>query len=175
MSANSNRADTEHNWVSESLRNSVDCAATKIVLGEFDQAEWTAMLEVFSGEAKAVGLLDFSRIADNALGELNHGADAARTDYAVTITQLQQALTARVPASPPVGCTRPATSSPVVIPAFLRDDKETLSDFVIESREHLARVETHMMTLEKDPSDTEALALFESDPGLLSRSDPSEL
>jgi two-component system chemotaxis sensor kinase CheA len=43
----------------------------------------------------------------------------------------------------------------------LAQDPELLSDFVLESREHLAAVEAQVLTLEREPGDTEALnAIF---------------
>jgi two-component system chemotaxis sensor kinase CheA len=43
----------------------------------------------------------------------------------------------------------------------LAQDPELLSDFVLESREHLAAVEAQVLTLEREPRDTEALnAIF---------------
>src|SRR6185437_2499311 len=37
------------------------------------------------------------------------------------------------------------------------NDPELLTDFVVESREHLANIETQLLTLERDPHDSEAL------------------
>ena len=39
----------------------------------------------------------------------------------------------------------------------LAQDPELLSDFVLESREHLARIETQVLAVERDPCDSEAL------------------
>jgi two-component system chemotaxis sensor kinase CheA len=39
----------------------------------------------------------------------------------------------------------------------LAQDPELLRDFILETREHLATVETQVLTLERDPCDTEAL------------------
>ena len=42
----------------------------------------------------------------------------------------------------------------------LAHDPELLSDFILESTEHLARIETEVLTLERDPCDSEALNSF---------------
>lgn len=39
----------------------------------------------------------------------------------------------------------------------LAQDRELLTDFIVESREHLAQIETQVLALERDPSDSEAL------------------
>src|ERR1019366_1604186 len=39
----------------------------------------------------------------------------------------------------------------------LAQDPELMSDFIVESREHLVNIESQVLTLERDPSDGEAL------------------
>ena len=39
----------------------------------------------------------------------------------------------------------------------LAQDRELLTDFIVESREHLARIETQVLALERDPCNSEAL------------------
>ena len=55
----------------------------------------------------------------------------------------------------------PAESSAPAAPSqsllSLSEDPEMVGDFILESREHLTQVEIHMMTLEKDPGETEAI------------------
>src|ERR1044072_5107331 len=54
---------------------------------------------------------------------------------------------------------RPTASVPG--PSSLAQDPELLSDFILESREHLATVESQSMALEQNPSDSEAIhAIF---------------
>ena len=46
-------------------------------------------------------------------------------------------------------------------PSALAQDPELLSDFILESREHLATVESQSMVLEQNPADQEAIhAIF---------------
>ena len=48
----------------------------------------------------------------------------------------------------------PAVPAPDV---FSAQDPELISDFIVESREHLANVETQVLTLEREPTNSEAL------------------
>lgn len=41
--------------------------------------------------------------------------------------------------------------------AALANDPELVADFVVESREHLAAIESHLLVLEQDPENTEAI------------------
>jgi two-component system, chemotaxis family, sensor kinase CheA len=49
------------------------------------------------------------------------------------------------------------TDAPAAQPSSLAQDLELLGDFVLESREHLASIESQLLTLESDPSASEAL------------------
>src|SRR5690348_3160265 len=68
------------------------------------------------------------------------------------VDQSLRALAAATGAASPT--TAPAPSS-------LAQDPELLSDFILESREHLATIESQSMVLEQSPSDQEAIhAIF---------------
>jgi two-component system chemotaxis sensor kinase CheA len=74
------------------------------------------------------------------------GASAAAADVLQSgIVRLQQILDGEVRESAP---------SP---PLSLAQDPELLGDFILESREHLATIESQLLTLEGDPSAPEAL------------------
>ena len=60
------------------------------------------------------------------------------------LVQLQQAAERDQPAAP-------------AAETSLGEDPELLSDFIVESREHLATIEAQILTLERDPSNQEAL------------------
>jgi len=49
------------------------------------------------------------------------------------------------------------TPMPSAAELSLAQDPELLSDFIVESREHLASIETRLLTLERNPRDSEAL------------------
>jgi two-component system chemotaxis sensor kinase CheA len=48
-------------------------------------------------------------------------------------------------------------SSPAPREITVAQDPELLTDFIVESREHLSNIETQLLTLERDPFDSEAL------------------
>ncbi|MBS1859638.1 MAG: chemotaxis protein CheA [Acidobacteria bacterium] len=50
-----------------------------------------------------------------------------------------------------------AAAAPAPSPASPAQDPELMNDFIMESSEHLANVETQVLTLERDPGDSEAL------------------
>jgi two-component system chemotaxis sensor kinase CheA len=60
------------------------------------------------------------------------------------IANLQEALSAQ-------------ENKPAADVCSLAQDRELLLDFIVESREHLAQIETQVLTLERDPCDSEAL------------------
>jgi two-component system chemotaxis sensor kinase CheA len=70
-------------------------------------------------------------------------ADSPATVLSHGIAALQRALQQADAPPPP--------------PAALGQDPELLSDFIVESREHLVNVEAQILTLERDPCDSEAL------------------
>lgn len=69
------------------------------------------------------------------------------------LARLQQALSAGAEgASEPKTASRPAPAA-----SSLAQDPELVADFVLESREHLASIEQRLLTLEKEPEDTDAI------------------
>src|SRR3954454_14360523 len=48
-------------------------------------------------------------------------------------------------------------AGPETSPAALSQDTELIADFVMESREHLAAIETQLLALEHDPRNAEAI------------------
>lgn len=63
------------------------------------------------------------------------------------IVCLQQALDASPTADPPLAAAD----------RQIAEDPELLADFALESREHLAAIESHVLILERDPANSEAL------------------
>ena len=86
--------------------------------------------------ATALGMLEAIAADDNS----GNGLEALSTGLQEGITKLQQSFDRDEP---------PAQS--------LAQDPELLADFILESREHLAGIETLALTLERDPHDAEAL------------------
>jgi two-component system chemotaxis sensor kinase CheA len=131
---------------SADLRSEIEDLALRLVVSQPEEgdgaADWIAPLEKIRERARqeaepavaaqAASLADALR--DSALSEasLHEG-----------IAALQKALDAK--SGPPVADCLPA------------QDPELISDFIVESREHLANVETQLLTLEREPTNSEAL------------------
>ncbi|MDE3166652.1 MAG: Hpt domain-containing protein, partial [Acidobacteriota bacterium] len=64
------------------------------------------------------------------------------------VAALQRAIELAAAGSP-----QPAASAP----ASLAQDPELMNDFIVESNEHLANIETQVLTLEREPCESEAL------------------
>ena len=149
---------TEPSWKPDSLRERVEELAAKLVLGDTGGEQWAALLAGVRQQAETAGRADVARIAAESLAALSSVADAEgrETLFSASIARMQQALSADgadpiahdVPAAPP------ALPPP---PLSLGEDPEMIGDFIFESRDHLTQVEIQMMTLEKDPGDSEAI------------------
>jgi two-component system chemotaxis sensor kinase CheA len=125
----------------------VEDLALRLVVGdgasESDPATWLPALERLQNAAVQASA---KPVADAAAGMA-----AALVTQGVTpevlqegIARLQEALTAKEKLPAPPG-------------PSLAQDRELLLDFIVESREHLAQIENQVLTLERDPCDSEAL------------------
>ncbi|MCU1238442.1 MAG: CheA signal transduction histidine kinase [Candidatus Solibacter sp.] len=127
------------------LRREVEDLALRLVVGDPDGESamaWVPALEKLRERAQreqapavsaaATGLME--NLRDNALPEaaLQEG-----------IAALQKALDAVM---------APASSD-----RFPAQDPELISDFIVESREHLANIENQVLTLEREPTNSESL------------------
>ena len=138
------------------LRQEVDDLALRLVVedagAESSLPGWISALEQFRDSALREQAGDLARMAEAVLasvsGESDAGARAAELQDGVT--RLQQAIGGTQEEA------RPVSLSPA-------QDPELVSDFIVESREHLAAMEGLLFTLERDPKDSEALnAVFRS-------------
>lgn len=130
------------------LRRQIEELALQLVMAEPDKipagaaAPWAPALERLreTAERERAG-----QVAEAAVALM----EAARTPEGAAriqegMTRLQEAMDAEE--------RRPAAAG-----APLGQDPELLWDFVLESREHLANIETQVLTLERDPHGAEAL------------------
>src|SRR5215469_1196381 len=133
------------------LRQQVEDLALRLVLAgsgsEADVNAWTQALETIQSGAIREGAVEAAEAARNLIGAIQ---TCGTTDPAPLLqegfSRLQQALEATHPPE-----------------ASLAQDPELLSDFILESREHLANVESQLLVLERDPGNSEALhAIFRS-------------
>ncbi|HEY1341620.1 MAG TPA: chemotaxis protein CheA, partial [Bryobacteraceae bacterium] len=135
----------------DELRRQVEELALRFVIGEPDHGgappdpEWAASV----GRIRECALREHAvAVADAAAGLLDTlgrtPGELASAELLEGVARLQQALES-APEAP---------KSPVLAPA---QDPELLADFTLEAREHLAAVETQVLTLERDPCNSEAL------------------
>jgi len=99
----------------------------------------------------------------SALGRISRIAERERSGAAVTAAEaLREAIGSgggveQAMALLEAAVNAPGESVPPPAPAALAQDPELLRDFVLESREHLAAIETQVLALERDPECAEAL------------------
>src|SRR5215469_13863011 len=133
------------------LRQRIEDLALRLVMGGSDadcqaQEQWIADLEAIRQSASAEGASTVAEAADAAIGKIRGAVGSALSgaDLEKEIGLLQQAIETG---------DRPCSSSNQQI----SQDRELLSDFILESREHLTVIESNLLTLERDPADDEAL------------------
>ena len=134
---------------SADLRRQIDDLALHLVLGESSETtggssltEWIRALESICQGALGEGA---GRVADTARALIESLCTSGASDLAALqngIAGLQEAME-----------NRPAPKAE----ASLGDDPELLTDFVVESNEHLASIESQLLILERDPANAEAL------------------
>ncbi|WP_109487407.1 chemotaxis protein CheA [Occallatibacter savannae] len=144
----------EDGGAAELLSAQVDSAAVQIVLGALDRAEQIARLESIAATAETLGRSDIARLISCAAQAASRTQDPADAGSLLSdcISRVQQALQAAGPAPGP-SAAQESTSSSV----SLGEDRELLADFLLEAREHLSQVELQIITLEKEPHQTEAI------------------
>jgi len=134
------------------LRQQIEDLALQSVLGDAGGAgqtpdTWLAALQAIQSLAFRAGAAELADIALATVKSLQSaepgsGETAARLQDG--IARLQRALE--------------ETDRPTVAtPDSLAQDPELLSDFVLEAREHLVSLEAQVLTIERDPADSEAL------------------
>jgi two-component system chemotaxis sensor kinase CheA len=141
------------------LRERIDELATQLLLDGAGAGLATALAQL-SQLAGGRGCAETARIASELAektraGETG-GAAAFEAALCEGIAQLRKVLEteAGAAASPPA----PAAAPPApVVANSLAEDPELISDFIFESREHLASIESRMLVLEQNPADTEAI------------------
>jgi len=140
------------------LRQEIEALATKIVMEDLapgeglDRSLQALALAVRGIRDRATqgGCPEVSRIASGLCDQLSAPGtpgEALSEALQTGVTAMQQALDA--PASP--------AAPPEAASYSLAQDPELLSDFVLESREHLAAIESRSLALEQDPRNAEAI------------------
>lgn len=130
------------------LKEQIDELALRMVMADTEGP--AAALSCLSALAKirdTAARGDAPAVASVAAGLLTSLPTAAEPASVLGegIAALQRALEQAAAPAPPVNHTSPA------------HDPELMNDFILESGEHLANIETQVLTLERDPCDSEAL------------------
>ncbi len=116
--------------------------------GDGNQAgKWFAAIEAIQSLARNAGateLADIARATMESLTRSEPGSGEAATALQDGIARLQRCLEA-------------VDQHTVAHSDSLAEDPELLSDFVLEAREHLASLEAQVLTIERDPGNSEAL------------------
>ncbi|MFB3776609.1 MAG: chemotaxis protein CheA [Bryobacteraceae bacterium] len=154
----------DHAETGSQLRERIDELATRLVV-EGIQDDFAADLIRLSEQAGARGCQKTAQIA-SGLAEQTRAAGKGKKRAALEevlrggIAALQSALEeesraagadAGEPDPPPPAPPAPAAAN------SLAQDPELVNDFIVEAREHLASIESRMLTLEQNPSDMEAI------------------
>jgi two-component system chemotaxis sensor kinase CheA len=135
------------------LRQKIDDLALQSVLGDAGGAgsqsadTWIAALQAIQSLACNAGATDLADIALAAIASLTSrepGSAEPGAGLREGVAQLQRSLEA-------------LDQKTVARSDSLAEDPELLSDFVLEAREHLASLEAQVLTIERDPSNSEAL------------------
>jgi two-component system chemotaxis sensor kinase CheA len=130
------------------LGHAVEELALQLVVAEPDggaAADWLPSLETIREKALRENAAKVAEVAGSMISSLQAGENVA-AQLAQDIVRLQEAV-----AQDSEHRVAPAASAP------LAQDPELVADFIVESREHLAAIETQLLEVERNSSDTEAL------------------
>lgn len=139
----------------DELRQLVEDLALRLVVEDPAAAAsvWVSELEKIRDDAAHDSAGAVAATAEGMIGALR-GADSRFSDAEQLAAELQHGIL-RLQQAMEAHTQQPACQESQEL--GLAQDPELLSDFILESREHLARIETQVLTLERDPCDSEAL------------------
>jgi two-component system chemotaxis sensor kinase CheA len=144
------------------LRAQIDGLATRLVVGG-DVKSFAATLKQLSEMAVKDGYAETADLALN-LAKSIQGASKDKKTLENTLKQglsiLQEVLESE---DAKARASKKQKPEPQLAANPLAQDPELVSDFIMESREHLSSIESQMLALEQNPSDTDVLhAVFRS-------------
>ncbi|HXS76222.1 MAG TPA: chemotaxis protein CheA [Terracidiphilus sp.] len=142
----------------ESLRSHIDNVAVQIVLGTLAGRERLELLRSLREEAERCGQQQVVQIIDAAITAASTRSDDISVEGISSdcLLRVQQALSGPRQDSV-LSPALPEARSDASAAVPLAEDRELIGDFILEARDHLAQVEQQMITLEKDPSEAEAI------------------
>jgi two-component system, chemotaxis family, sensor kinase CheA len=138
---------------SAELRRQIEDMALQLIVGAPENggqaSAWLPVLEKISASAareRAEAVLRAAAELETGLRALASSSEPEAVSALLQegVANLQKALDA-------------SAQSAATAEVHLAQDPELLSDFIVESREHLSNIESQLLTLERDPSDAEAL------------------
>ncbi|MEO8594805.1 MAG: chemotaxis protein CheA [Candidatus Solibacter sp.] len=139
---------------SSELRQQIEDMALQLVVGDADSGSdvslWLPVLEKLAAAAEKEHAASVAEAVAALHGSLKAAGSARQAPAAVSsllqdgVASLQRALD-----EPAQAAGTPAQS--------LAQDPELMADFILESRDHLVNIEAQVLTLEKEPTDREAL------------------
>jgi hypothetical protein len=139
----------------EELGHLTDDLAVQLVMRQPDSpiralAEvWVPRLKGMVESARAEGAIAAAESAGSLIALLTA---AQAPEGAGLSEQLQAGLTELQR-----GLQQPGAPKTAANPPSIAQDPELMADFILESGEHLANIETQLLMLERDPCDAEAL------------------
>ena len=135
------------------LRQQIDDLALQSILGEAAGAseqvveKWLAALQAIQDLARNAGTAEPAEIARTTIESITRSKPRppeAAAQLQEGVSRLQRWV-------------ETADQQTVASSESLAEDPELLSDFVLEAREHLTSLEAQVLTIERDPRDSEAL------------------
>jgi two-component system chemotaxis sensor kinase CheA len=138
------------------LEQQIEDLALRLVVGDLEAesaaAAWTPAFEQIRDSALREQAAHIASMAEAVIGAVRRADSPGSVSMELEegIVRLQQA----------VECQQAATCQKQGAPAAvlsLAQDPELMSDFILESREHLANMESLLLALERNPHDSEVL------------------
>src|SRR5450432_157643 len=143
------------------LQQQIEDLALRLVVGDLGAESaataWTPAFEQIRDSALGEQAINIASMAEAVIGAVRRADSPGSVSMELEegIVRLQEAVECQNAAvSPKV--VSPKQAAPAAV-FSLAQDPELMSDFIVESREHLANVEGLLLTLERNPHDSEAL------------------
>ena len=130
--------------VRETLCKAVDELATQAMLSEGNPQQIAPLLAALSelaGKAESAGLSDVV----TAAREVSNASGRGHGEFLAGLTRLQETLQ------------RSDRKAQAAAVTSIAADRELLSDFIVESRDHLSSIEANVLVLEQNPSQLDAV------------------
>ena len=144
----------------ETLRSDIDEISTCLLVGGGSSIS-ADRLQSLAAKARESGFPEAARIAESLATKVNQ-SNGGSCDEALCdgLNEIRASLdNGRVTDSSPAQASQAesAAQPSIVAPVALAEDPELISDFLVESREHLSLIENQALELEKNPGSKEVV------------------